>query len=108
MNVCQLKYLIYMVFQTMKFYVCEYKTQGNFVTFPVTENITSQNWRIDCPKDFDDTVLINTFFSYNLEHFLVFWPGSHSVHIVNHVLWEGVMHSSEEFTQNYVRNISSS
>jgi len=108
MKVCQLKYLMYMVLCIMKFYVCEYKTQGNSVTFPVTENITLQRWTIECPKDFGDALLINTFFSYNLEHFLVFWPGSHSFHSIHHVLWEGIMHSSQEFTQNYAYNISSS
>ena len=97
-----------MVFRIMKFYVYECKTQGNSVTFPVTANITFQKWRIDCPKDFGDTILINTFFSCNLKHFLVFWPGSHGVQSVHHVLWEGVMHSSQEFTQNYAHNISSS
>ena len=94
-----------MVFQIMKLNVYEYKTQGNSVTFPVTESITSQKWTIDCPEDFSDTIFINTFLSYNLEHFLVFWPGSHSVYSFHHVLWEGVMHSSQELTQNYAHNI---
>jgi len=42
MNVCQLKYLIYVLLSIMKFYTCEYKTQGIPVTFPVIENITLQ------------------------------------------------------------------
>jgi hypothetical protein len=41
-NICQLKYLIYVLFSIMKFYACEYKTQGIPVTFPVIENITLQ------------------------------------------------------------------
>jgi hypothetical protein len=44
----------------MKFYACEYKTQGIPITFPVIENITSP---IQFPKEFDDKIHINNLFS---------------------------------------------
>jgi len=81
---------------------------GKFCIISSYWNITSQKWTIECPKDFGDTILINTFFLYNLEHSLEFWGGAHSVHSVHHVLWEGIMHSSQEFTQNYAHNVSNS
>ena len=42
MNICQLKYLIYVLFSVVKFYACDYKMQEIPITFPVTENITLQ------------------------------------------------------------------
>jgi len=72
------------------------------VTFAVIENITSP---VEFLKDFDDMMHINNLFSYNVKQFMVFWPGSHSVH---YFLWEGVMRSSLEFTLKYAHNISSS
>jgi hypothetical protein len=42
MNICQLKYLIYVLFSVMKFCACDYKMQGIPITFPVIEKITSQ------------------------------------------------------------------
>jgi len=56
----QLKYLIYVLFSAMKFYSCEYKTQGIPITFPVIENITSPNQFL---KEIDDTIHINNLFS---------------------------------------------
>jgi len=102
MNICQFKYLIYVLFRVMKFYVCEYKTQGNPVTFPIVENITLP---IQFPKEFDVTIHINNLFSYKLEQFLVFRPRSDSFH---HVLWEAVKNLSPEFVQQFAHNISSS
>jgi hypothetical protein len=78
------------------------KAWGIYVTFPVTENNTSPSY---FPKEFDYTFPINNHFLYNLDHFRVFWPG---LHLVHHVLWEGIMHSSQEFTQKYVHKISRS
>jgi len=93
MNVCQLKYLIYLLFNIIIYYASEYKTRGILVTSLVIENITSPKY---FPKEFAGRFHINNHFSYNLEHFREFWPGSHSVH---HFLWEGIMYSSQEFMQ---------
>jgi hypothetical protein len=76
--------------------------QGIPVTFPVIENITSP---IEFLKDFVDMMHMNKLFPYNLVHFMVFWPAFHFLH---QALREGVMHSSQEFTQMYAHNISSS
>ena len=60
MNVFQLKYLIFVLFSIIFFYVFEYKPRGIHVKFPVIENITSQ---IYFPKEFAHTFHINNHFS---------------------------------------------
>ena len=60
MNIWQLKYVIYVLFNIMKFYACKYKTQGIAVTFPVIENITSPK---QFSNEFDDMMHINNLFS---------------------------------------------
>jgi hypothetical protein len=63
MNVCQMKNLIYVLLQIMKFYACEYKTQGITVMFPVIENITFPRQTKQCPKEFNDAIHVNTLVS---------------------------------------------
>ena len=60
MNVCQLKYLIYVLFSIIIFYSCEYKIWGIPATFPIIENITSQRYFL---KKFAHTFHINNHFA---------------------------------------------